>query len=141
MLSRIGGLLAVLCIEVAHAQDPPGTSDDPVIEAVNQAAMQPCSCDCCLVGDRPKSEIVTFADGNVLDKKCIPAAGDLESPRCPTTCKAANADRILTASVETMDTSRFCNYKCKPSVQTAGSMCLRLTEKETAETVDETGNG
>merc|ERR1719217_1431172 len=141
MLSRIGGLFACLYIEVAHAQETPSGTDDPLVAEVVQAGEQPCSCDCCMVAERPKSEEQVFADGTVLDRKCVPPAADMGVERCPVTCKASSADRVLTAAVETMDTSRFCSYKCKPSVEMVGSLCIRLTEKEVAMTVAEDGNG
>lgn len=141
MLSRIGSLLACLYLEAAHAQDAPSAPDDPMVEEVVAASLQPCSCDCCTVAERQKFEQQVFADGSVLDKKCVPPAADSADGKCPVTCKASTADRVLTAAVTTMDTSRFCAYKCKPSVQMVGSLCIRLTEKEVAQTVSEDGNG
>jgi len=143
MLGRIGGILAI-CIEISNAfglKKKQPAQPDPVIEEVVAADMQPCSCDCCMVAERPKNEEVVFADGTVLDKKCVPPGNDISTGLCPATCKASNADAVLTAAVETMDTSRFCSYKCKPSVMTVGSICIRLTAKEVAQTVNVDGNG
>lgn len=145
MLGRILGLLGFFFIEVAHAQNgagvPSDADSDPVVSEINKAEMQPCSCDCCMVAKRYKSEEVSFSDGTKLESKCVPPAKDQENPYCTQTCKASEADSVITAAVQTMDDTRYCNYKCKPVTNAPGDKCIRLTAKENEMVEDDTGNG
>jgi hypothetical protein len=148
---RIGGFLACLYIEATHAFLQPETNTDPLVSvAVEEYLVKPCSCDCCRVVERPKFEVQAFDDGTVLDKKCVPPEENVvqrgddvqDSEKCPSECKADNADRVLTAAVDgNLDTSRYCEYLCKPAIDMVGGVCIQLTEKEVAEHMDETGNG
>lgn len=167
MPRHVGGLVACLFIEAAHAslfmtsrntsawrnhrialvQQP--TQGDAIVTPIAESFNAPCSCDCCMVIPRAKNEVVTFtrADGSdlSLNVKCAPATEettqDSAEARCPLTCKASNADSVITASVSTMDLSRYCTYKCRPAMETVGSQCVRLTQKENAQMQDPTGNG
>merc|ERR1719199_864993 len=76
-----------------------------------------------------------------LNFKCGAAAPDMQTETCPGTCSPSSADTVLTSAEETMDYSRYCQYKCKPATETVGSSCIRLDALDTAKTFELDGNG
>lgn len=122
-------------------QEPRGGSD-AVVEEVDELLKKGCSCDCCSVSLRLPKDQVTFKDGRSLTHQCVPPPLDMATDVCPAgQCQASNSDQTLTSAVATMDYSRFCQYKCKPSTLTVGTLCIQLTVHEIEKTVEETGNG
>merc|ERR1719439_295334 len=76
-----------------------------------------------------------------LTFKCGAAAPDMQTETCPASCSPSSADTVLTSAEESMDYSRYCQYKCKPSSETVGSSCIRLDALDTAKTFELDGNG
>jgi len=100
----------------------------------------PCSCDCCLVASRSQAEIVTIASGETLVRKCVSPPPAYQTEVCTDRCTPA-ADVVLTSASSDMDYSRYCNYKCRPSGMTVGTLCEPLGAKEIEGVFNMDGNG
>lgn len=113
-------------------------SADPAAGAVAQLAdpVSACSCDCCAVAPRLPSEQTA-----TIKVKCAAPPPDMVTDSCPATCAASQADVVLTSSDGPVDYARFCQYKCKPSSMTVGTMCTRLDAVETRNSFEFDGNG
>lgn len=96
----------------------------------------PCSCDCCNTAERPPSEQLPN-----LKYKCQPPPMDLRTDQCGDKCSPSAADVVMSAAKEDMDYSRYCQYKCRPSSVTVGTLCIRLDAEESAATFVLDGNG
>merc|ERR1719487_3148037 len=123
---------AALAVLVAVA------AQDAAVAAVNADTEEvvPCSCDCCQTQERLPSEQTP-----TLTFKCGAAAPDQQTDTCPASCEPSSADTVLTSAEQSMDYSRYCQYKCKPSSETMGSSCIRLDALDTAKTFELDGNG
>jgi len=113
-------------------------AQDAAVDTLNgeTAEVVPCSCDCCQTQERLPSEQTP-----TLTFKCGAAAPDQQTDTCPASCEPSSADTVLTSAEQSMDYSRYCQYKCKPSSETMGSSCIRLDALDTAKTFELDGNG
>lgn len=102
------------------------------------AGESPCSCDCCIVSQRPLRDQTELANGQTLDVQCskVESIGT-EGALCSSTCQVANVDFGL-GTRGPADYSEYCTNRCKPTTETIGTACTSLTLAET-EAVDSPG--
>jgi hypothetical protein len=92
-----------------------------------------------MVTERLPAEQEQLGDNQIMNHGCLPSSQDTDA--CPNTCQGSPTDEVLAAAVAPVDYDRYCTYKCKPTLTTPGTACVRLTmeEQQQAETKD--GNG
>lgn len=135
---RCPGVAAVGFRSLVRQPDP---TDPGASSPTYPAKYNPCSCDCCLVAARQPADQVALSDGRLLTRKCVAPPPEYQTEVCTSTCTPSSSDVLLTASKNEMDYSRFCNYKCRPSGKTIGTICETLGSKEIQSVFNLDGNG
>jgi len=97
----------------------------------------PCTCECCQTAELLPSQ-VGIANNGTATHQCV--SGNA-ADGCGTLCTVSNADQILSSAAGEVDYSRYCLYKCKPSMASAGSFCTSLDVNEASKNTHSDGNG
>lgn len=84
---------------------------------------------------------MTLEDGTTLTRKCVAPPAQFDTTVCGTTCNPSEADIVLTSVKESMDTSRFCTFLCRPATKTVGTVCNPMQAKNIANSFTMDGNG